>query len=158
MRTSHTLDQQGGGRIYQLCTFPTRPTRKEAGRYINYALCIMHYAICTFPRLSTSKEVGGDIKTYCLFFLLRITGLNHGVEAFHMQGIHYGRSHHKLIQYTTPFLNDLAGNAFHAWGCAASFFTGVQHLKAHQTNLLNTVVLNPNACGGGVRAAVACTI
>ena len=121
-------------------------------------ISILPYALCNMQHVPDSREVGGYIKTYCLFFPLRITGVNHGMEAFHMQGIHYGRNHHKLIQYSTPFLNDLAGNAFHAWDSAASLFTGVQNLEAHQRNLLNTVVLNPSACGGGVRAAVACTV
>lgn len=35
-----------------------------------------------------------------------------GIESMHFQGLHYGRNHIKLRQYSDAFLQDVAGNAF----------------------------------------------
>ena len=48
-----------------------------------------------------------------------------GIEAMHMQGLHYGKDHSKLRAMSSPLLRNLAGNAFHAYCCAVTFMTSL---------------------------------
>ena len=52
--------------------------------------------------------------------LTHLCRLTHGVEAIQMQGIHYGDQHHKLKDFPSDFLQNIAGNAFHMRMCAIS--------------------------------------
>ena len=45
-----------------------------------------------------------------------------GVETLQLQGILYGSMHDRLGRYSDCSLIKFAGNAFHAWCCAASLF------------------------------------
>ena len=38
--------------------------------------------------------------------------LTTGIESFHFQGIHFGKTHHMLANYTDSFLTKLSGDAF----------------------------------------------
>jgi len=44
-----------------------------------------------------------------------------GEEAMAMQCIHFGPKQHLLANYTSDFLNDMAGNAFNAYSFATMF-------------------------------------
>ena len=58
----------------------------------------------------------------CELYFGHLCRPHHGLEAMHLQGIHFGAQHAKLASqpepFPTPFLTNLAGNAFHVW-CAA---------------------------------------
>ncbi|CAK0898717.1 unnamed protein product [Prorocentrum cordatum] len=43
----------------------------------------------------------------------------HGIESMGFQGIHFGKAHHVAKNYSSSFLLDLSGNAFHT-GCMAA--------------------------------------
>ena len=51
-----------------------------------------------------------------------------GVEAMQLQNIHYGNNHYKLLEHNNTTVQDLAGNAFEAYSCAASLLCGLSLL------------------------------
>jgi len=69
------------------------------------------------PQLARQHvKVGGTgcVKPTMLSYLTHKCRTALGVEAMHMQGIHYGVNHNKLLKYPDSFLTDIAGNAFEA--------------------------------------------
>ena len=51
--------------------------------------------------------------------------LSVGLEAMHMQGLHYGHRHAALRSFPSALLQDLAGNAFHIEECAVGILTAM---------------------------------
>ena len=47
----------------------------------------------------------------------------HGIEALHLQGLHFGSQHPLLVEHSSALLQDLAGNSFHVWCAAAVHLT-----------------------------------
>ena len=71
-------------------------------------------------RMSTTGDIIGCVTPKMHQWLTDRARFLHGSEALALQGIHYGpRQEHLTNEYSSEFLQDLAGNAFHS-GCMAA--------------------------------------
>jgi hypothetical protein len=70
----------------------------------------------------SAEEIAHIGTPTCELYISHLCRLHHGIEAMHMQGLHFNSLHSRLSQvpeaYASSFLTDLAGNSFHVW-CAA---------------------------------------
>lgn len=72
-------------------------------------------ASCSRAKISGPESPGCCVPNMDKWLTDRLRFI-HGQESLALQGIHYAGSHSKLEEYTSAFLKDLAGNAFHT-GC-----------------------------------------
>ena len=72
-------------------------------------------------RLESCNTIARTMRCYITSHCRLVRGL----EALHMQGIHYGHRHSELAtgRFNDIKLMSLAGNAFHTWCCAASLLS-----------------------------------
>lgn len=80
------------------------------------------------PALARTRirtEFAGCLTPGSRCYLMHRCRLACGLEAMHFQGLHYGHVHGRLQGFRDKALSDLAGNAFHAYSCAASMLTAL---------------------------------
>lgn len=63
-------------------------------------------------RASVKSNAIGCVKPKWKNYITDRCRLTTGIESFHFQGIHFGKTHHMLANYTDSFLTKLSGNAF----------------------------------------------
>ena len=86
----------------------------------------------SLPRIGRSKIIEtvteSEALTVCpnqrLYFTKR-SRIALGIEALHLQHIHFGKNHAKLHGYSNRLLQSLAGNAFESWSAAATYLVSV---------------------------------